>query len=69
MVLIDTWWNVNLMETKMGTSYDMVLIDTWWNVNEVQFDFSRGYYTVLIDTWWNVNFLNGKVCQHGHEPF
>ncbi len=53
----------------MGTSYDMVLIDTWWNVNEVQFDFSRGYYTVLIDTWWNVNFLNGKVCQHGHEPF
>ncbi len=57
------------METKMGTSYDMVLIDTWWNVNEVQFDFSRGYYTVLIDTWWNVNFLNGKVCQHGHEPF
>ena len=32
-VLIDTWWNVNVVTTfkKMGT--EVVLIDTWWNVN------------------------------------
>ena len=34
LVLIDTWWNVNLIDLKMVGGQAMVLIDTWWNVNE-----------------------------------
>ena len=34
MVLIDTWWNVNLVEKIGKVVTDIVLIDTWWNVNE-----------------------------------
>ncbi len=33
-VLIDTWWNVNIIDTSKMTLNDIVLIDTWWNVNE-----------------------------------
>ena len=33
VVLIDTWWNVNVyLYDPFLTSYT-VLIDTWWNVN------------------------------------
>ena len=34
-VLIDTWWNVNLINEKCKTTGAVVLIDTWWNVNEL----------------------------------
>ena len=33
MVLIDTWWNVNVLNLTDVTNADKVLIDTWWNVN------------------------------------
>ena len=33
MVLIDTWWNVNVIEASRGFLKEKVLIDTWWNVN------------------------------------
>ena len=32
-VLIDTWWNVNLILAIESSFFCMVLIDTWWNVN------------------------------------
>ena len=32
-VLIDTWWNVNLIAYKRIFCNVIVLIDTWWNVN------------------------------------
>ena len=32
-VLIDTWWNVNVLNLTDVTNADKVLIDTWWNVN------------------------------------
>ena len=32
-VLIDTWWNVNVLYKKPRIYDDGVLIDTWWNVN------------------------------------
>ena len=32
-VLIDTWWNVNIMTRKVIHGSIQVLIDTWWNVN------------------------------------
>ena len=33
-VLIDTWWNVNMINNDEWISAEIVLIDTWWNVNE-----------------------------------
>ena len=35
-VLIDTWWNVNIIDTSKMTLNDIVLIDTWWNVNRIK---------------------------------
>ena len=32
-VLIDTWWNVNIVISSVITASVRVLIDTWWNVN------------------------------------
>ena len=32
-VLIDTWWNVNIVACGALAWYVKVLIDTWWNVN------------------------------------
>ena len=34
VVLIDTWWNVNLYEIFVPGLFINVLIDTWWNVNK-----------------------------------
>ena len=55
IVLIDTWWNVNIHENEDLLLGFTVLIDTWWNVNAI----TQGIYyivdAVLIDTWWNVN--------------
>ena len=36
MVLIDTWWNVNIYAAADGVVEIAVLIDTWWNVNRLQ---------------------------------
>ena len=33
-VLIDTWWNVNLLAVLVVVPVVGVLIDTWWNVNK-----------------------------------
>ena len=32
-VLIDTWWNVNMILMDWQKALIEVLIDTWWNVN------------------------------------
>ena len=32
-VLIDTWWNVNVIKHSSTECVYFVLIDTWWNVN------------------------------------
>ena len=34
IVLIDTWWNVNVEVSGIVASVSLVLIDTWWNVNK-----------------------------------
>ena len=36
-VLIDTWWNVNLIVNWHEIPVEYVLIDTWWNVNTLMF--------------------------------
>ena len=54
-VLIDTWWNVNAINTIKYNRFSIVLIDTWWNVNTERPDINIFHAVVLIDTWWNVN--------------
>ena len=55
IVLIDTWWNVNLVYDESLSYYEVVLIDTWWNVNQGTLENVENNTYVLIDTWWNVN--------------
>ena len=55
LVLIDTWWNVNILARTQSTFIGIVLIDTWWNVNRRVINGTFGELWVLIDTWWNVN--------------
>ena len=55
LVLIDTWWNVNVSSLKKPLGNGSVLIDTWWNVNVFPANLSDTMHIVLIDTWWNVN--------------
>ena len=54
-VLIDTWWNVNVVAEPKTESEPTVLIDTWWNVNILDLLNPIINLIVLIDTWWNVN--------------
>ena len=56
LVLIDTWWNVNVYRIRFSFRDDiLVLIDTWWNVNVIMQGQLLVKLPVLIDTWWNVN--------------
>ena len=56
MVLIDTWWNVNVAHCPDRHMISIVLIDTWWNVNGTNTKANEAAKKVLIDTWWNVNY-------------
>ena len=31
--LIDTWWDVNIINIKKHITHKKELIDTWWDVN------------------------------------
>ncbi len=57
LVLIDTWWNVNVRYYTFDVNNPLVLIDTWWNVNLLYLRTLPESDTVLIDTWWNVNVI------------
>ena len=57
MVLIDTWWNVNIQCRNSPQQQQHVLIDTWWNVNINVEEPPEWLVAVLIDTWWNVNTM------------
>ena len=59
-VLIDTWWNVNDVQSALSKITITVLIDTWWNVNTLHTAVICRIYEVLIDTWWNVNYFGGN---------
>ncbi len=56
IVLIDTWWNVNIHALVQKLKVQQVLIDTWWNVNNGINSMGLQVQSVLIDTWWNVNW-------------
>ena len=57
LVLIDTWWNVNINVEEPPEWLVSVLIDTWWNVNSDTVAKGLTDFRVLIDTWWNVNLF------------
>ena len=61
IVLIDTWWNVNVIDARRGFLNEKVLIDTWWNVNSELVSQLEYIHEVLIDTWWNVNDYDNIV--------
>ena len=44
MVLIDTWWNVNILTPQSFGEEQLVLIDTWWNVNKTLDDIYEVLY-------------------------
>ena len=68
-VLIDTWWNVNVLNLTDVTNSDKVLIDTWWNVNSVIGCSCGCSGSVLIDTWWNVNTTSFIMSINSHFRF
>ena len=53
--LIDTLWNVNIMDGKYFSVIKKELIDTLWNVNTYMLMMSDARTSELIDTLWNVN--------------
>ena len=63
IVLIDTWWNVNLYLPTLPQPLTAVLIDTWWNVNHERQEQVKCRLWVLIDTWWNVNLCITQMRQ------
>ena len=54
-VLIETYWNVNYMETGKNHQDFSVLIETYWNVNKIGALVIFRQSHVLIETYWNVN--------------
>ena len=54
-VLIETYWNVNLIASVISLKLKPVLIETYWNVNSESYFRNLRIQTVLIETYWNVN--------------
>ena len=55
VVLIDTWWNVNLLYLRTlpesDTRFNRYMVECEYCILDVV----NSYFEVLIDTWWNVN--------------
>ena len=56
-VLIDTWWNVNVLNLTDVTNADKSFNRYMVECESYKDDFLYNTYIVLIDTWWNVNTL------------
>ena len=56
-VLIETYWNVNTINSSITQSFLVVLIETYWNVNLNTAVGQVDTLSVLIETYWNVNTL------------
>ena len=54
LVLIETYWNVNLIEDAEAAAVNYVLIETYWNVNFFPLD------TESVTTRINRNILECK---------
>ena len=54
LVLIDTWWNVNLARSRRNnknSSFNRYMVECEYRILKTRGKLDR----VLIDTWWNVN--------------
>ena len=55
LVLIDTWWNVNVSAAGQAgeweDSFNRYMVECEYCILDVV----NSYFEVLIDTWWNVN--------------
>ena len=56
-VLLDTWWNVNVLNLTDVTNADKSFNRYMVECESYKDDFLYNTYIVLIDTWWNVNTL------------
>ena len=56
--LIDTCWDVNLLDHYNSQLVENELIDTCWDVNSNIISILRLVSTELIDTCWDVNLEN-----------
>ena len=65
MVLIDTWWNVNInfsgKMAQMSTGFNRYMVECEYEC-DLDIDVLT---TVVIDTWWNVNKVRAKVFEEG----
>ena len=59
VIKIETYWNVNLIQKRLGHIDMKIKIETYWNVNLD--DEKRWKYIeeIKIETYWNVN-SNGR---------
>ena len=62
-VLIETLWNVNLLQSPELQPVLQVLIETLWNVNQKITDEESLKENVLIETLWNVNGSKWGIAQ------
>ena len=53
-VLIETLWNVKILQWKQAWFVPIVLIETLWNVKFVFLLMQLVFWLVLIETLWNV---------------
>ena len=60
-VLIETLWNVKLLNLKACHVLLTVLIETLWNVKIVPLAHVNDPSVVLIETLWNVKLVVGKI--------
>ena len=60
-VLIETYWNVKIVQNNQVLNYILVLIETYWNVKCVLCDCCRRDCCVLIETYWNVKFFKFRL--------
>ena len=60
IVLIDTWWNVNVTEAGLCNAMNFVLIDTWWNVNydvyEIE-ELATGFNRYMVECEFFLNVV------------
>ena len=64
-VLIETYWNVNIVIMRKNNCEKLVLIETYWNVNDYNPQQVAKELGVLIETYWNVNCFHvpAQSCQ------
>ncbi len=65
LILIETYWNVNVKLLVRLSKPSRILIETYWNVNNKPILKIIISVCILIETYWNVNDgsdNNGKLA-------